>query len=295
MGNQVLDSHFLKLVATGFLASGAAVFAQPKPEGCVVGEFKAIALRGNTPDLKNEQIKQWLVSKGNGCNKVQKQIIMSNAPSWLGTAFSVEISGMIEGLYESEISKDESRMAEMYLSKGKSFKPGMEVTKNPEPRPPVVQQPAAPVVAGNVANIVNENTLVVQEKELPKKEEPAPRFSQRDKMQVRKYFDELRGGKECPPFMKPGPDNLVCKSVRDFNRPYKLDLPYEQSPFINELPDPLRVMLSSPPRGFKYLHANEDIIMVNSETRVVVDAVIDYYGVPVLKSKKADAEPPAKK
>lgn len=84
------------------------------------------------------------------------------------------------------------------------------------------------------------------------------------------------------------PSGPICKSVRSGNKPYELNKPLENSPFVTNIPDGLRVIMRSPPDGFDYWHANEDIILVENETMIVVHAIIDYGDVPV----KIKVKPP---
>lgn len=258
----------LPLVLVGYAS------AQPRKEGCLVSEFKSISLGANDPVRKVELLKVWLAKNGRNCSETQARIIMSNSASWLGTALSVEISGIIEALYESKIANDETHMGELYLSKGKTFAPGVEVVKSGEPREPVVRQGPGATVVGGVVGVINDGG---REPSVTKPPPPA-RFTPEVVSVIRDFFDKLRGTRDCPPFM--APEGRFCKSTRGQTKPYKLDQPLEPSPFITEIPEALKAQLPPPPHDHRYYQANEDIILVDMTRNVVVHAVVDYGGVP---------------
>jgi hypothetical protein len=90
----------------------------------------------------------------------------------------------------------------------------------------------------------------------------------------------VASGQECPPNMNVQGD--YCVSARTRN--WKLGSPLPVSPPAMDLPAKWAEILKLPPEGHRYVLMNEDILIVQTGTDVVVDQILEYGGI---KTKKA--------
>jgi hypothetical protein len=90
------------------------------------------------------------------CTSAQLSALQSNSPTWLGTAMTMEISSILEGAIEAQISGNPGLMAKLYESAGKEGVSSTVTHTNPTPRAPVVQ---AMAVNGGLAGSANFGTI----------------------------------------------------------------------------------------------------------------------------------------
>lgn len=262
-----------------------------KNGGCMVSDFKMIAFGNENPRIREEMAKKWLLAKGAECNETQIKIIQTSAASWLGTSLSHELSIIIDGIKEAKIGGDATKLMEQYVPAITTFGPSIERSVNPQPRAPVVQSAG---VGGTVAmgGVVAVNNNFDNDNEDDRRKLPPGKFTPGARPIISQYFDEIRGEKECPPFMKPDQQGLFCVTVRP-NRLWKLGEPLDGQSIMTEIPLKLRERLSSAPMGHKYIQINEDILLINERSNVVTDMILDFGGgVPVKKAPpKSDPKP----
>ncbi len=150
-----LRSFWSMAVASAMVCclAGTAQAAKPAAgKGCLVAEFKTLALSQNDVVLRMQQAQAWLQKNMARCSSEQLSAIMDNSPSWLGHALTPALSGLIEGAIEVKMSGNPSLMSQLHDSTGKEVATSVTTIKNPPPRAPVVQPM---VVQGGLAGAVN--------------------------------------------------------------------------------------------------------------------------------------------
>ena len=134
--------------------------------GCLVAEFKTLALSLEDVPLRTRTAQAWLQKNISRCSQEQLSAIKSNSPSWLGHALTPELAGLIEGAIEAKISGNPALMGQLYESLGKEGSASVVTTKNPTPRAPVVQPPVVQgglVGSANYGNVVGPSTSIVNQ------------------------------------------------------------------------------------------------------------------------------------
>ena len=133
-------------------AAQAAPIARAASGGCLVAQFKAMALTQSDHILRSQQAQDWLQKNMGRCSPEQLSAIKSNSAAWLGTALTPTLSGLIEGGIEARISGNSALMAQLYESLGKEGVASVETYKNPTPRAPVIRPTE---IQGGLAGSVN--------------------------------------------------------------------------------------------------------------------------------------------
>ena len=128
--------------------------AQSRAGGCLVAEFRSLALLTHDVGERIAKVNAWLKQKGPRCTQAQLAAIASNRATWLGTADTIEVAGQVDGLIEAKIANDPDIMAAMYTSKGKEARASVEVTQ-----PPPAPAPVVPAAAGLPASAATGNTV----------------------------------------------------------------------------------------------------------------------------------------
>jgi hypothetical protein len=138
------------LIAAAFGLSGV-VFAQSESDkkGCLVAEFRTMALKTHDVIQRVERVEAWLRKHGGSCNKQQLDAIKNNRSAWLGAADGPEVMGVIDGMLEAKISNNPELMAQFYEAKGREPSTTAEVFsstgfRSPPPPPKVVPPPPPP-------------------------------------------------------------------------------------------------------------------------------------------------------
>ena len=255
--------------------------------GCLVSEFRSLALLTHDVAQRIVKVKDWLKTKGTSCTPTQLATIVSNRSSWLGTADTVAISTGIDSLIESKITNNPDLMASMYSSKGKEApRASVEVTQPPPAPAPVVPAPA-PLAQGTGVNVVQPVIVQLQQSTPTEKakepEQPDATFTRRQRKDIKDYSEENRGRRDCPIDMTKRGDN--CEA-RFKDRDWKLRQPLPPSLRTEELPMPLLIKLGTPAPDHQYKKVDVDILMLKGPQGIVTDAVLDRGGLKVKEEKK---------
>jgi hypothetical protein len=258
--------------------------------GCLVSEFRSLALLTHDVAQRIVKVKEWLRTKGASCTPTQLSTIVSNRSSWLGTADTVAISAGIDGLIEAKITNNPDQMASMYSSKGKEARPSVEVTQ-PPPAPAPVVPPPSPLPASMGVNIAPPVIVQIQQNAPPEKlkepDAPDATFSRRQRGDIKDYYEENRGSRVCPREMAKRGDN--CEA-RFRERDWKIGQPLPPSERTEELPTPLLIKLGRPAAQHQFKRVGVDILMLKGPQNIVTDAVLDLGGLKAKESSKENAD-----
>lgn len=250
--------------------------AQPGAGGCLVSEFRSIALLTHDVAERILKVTAWLSQKGPRCTEAQLSTIASNRATWLGTADTIGVAGSMDGLIEAKIANDPERMASLFNSKGKETRASVEVTK-PPPAP-------APVVAAAAAPVSNTVLPVVVPAPIPEKPEVPDAFlGERQRTLIFEFYEETRGPGECPRGMVKRGDK--CEA-RFKERDWKLRQPLASSEKPEDLPMPLLLKLGQPAREHQFKRVGFDILLLKGPKNIVTDAVLDLGGLKAKEDKK---------
>ncbi len=117
-------------------------------KGCLVAEFRTMALKTHDVGQRVERVEAWLRKHGSNCNKQQLDAIKNNRSAWLGSADGPEVMGIIDGMLEAKISNNPELMAQFYEAKGREPSTTAEVFSSTgfrsPPSPPKVVPPPPP-------------------------------------------------------------------------------------------------------------------------------------------------------
>ena len=283
-----------KLIIKNLLITSCLLFlilpaqAQRSASACLVSEFRSIAHLTHDIEQRIAKINDWIKQKGASCTPSQLAAIASNRATWLGNADTVAISSSIDGLLEAKIKDDPDLMARMYSSKGKDFKPSLQVTQPPQAPAPVVPPPGSEMGAMGAAGPVIVQIQPNQQTENKKVEVPDESFTRRQRREIQDYYEENRGSDECPRGMTKRGAN--CES-RFKERDWKLGQPLPASERAEDLPLPLTLKLGKPPAEHQYKRLGVDILMLKGPEKKVTDAVLDLGGIKAKEEKKGDPAP----
>lgn len=262
-----------------------SAFAQRSASACLVAEFRSIAYLTHDIEQRIAKINDWIKQKGASCTPSQLAAIASNRATWLGSADTVAISSSIDGLLEAKIKDDPDLMARMYSSKGKDFKPSLQVTQPPPAPAPVVPPPAPEMGAVGSGGPVIVQMQSTQQTENKKVEVPDESFTSRQKREIKEFYEENRGSDECPKGMTKRGAN--CES-RFQERDWKLGQPLPASERAEDLPLPLTLKLGKPPSEHQYKRLGVDILMLKGPEKKVTDAVLNLGGIKPKEDKTVD-------
>ena len=97
-------------------------------------------------------------------------------------------------------------------------------------------------------------------------------FDQRQRAEVRAYFDhESRGGR-CPPGLAKKRNGCMPPGQA---KKWKLGQPLPHDVIYHAVPDALVVKIGLPPSGHRYVRVAGDILLIATGTAMVVDAIQD--------------------
>lgn len=265
-------------LVTTMLTVHVPTHAQNRAGGCLVAEFRSLALLTHDVSERISKVNAWLKQKGPNCSQAQLAAIASNRATWLGTADTIEVAGNVDGLIEAKIAKDPDQMAAMYSSKGKETRASVVVTQPPPAPAPVVAPPASlQAPPANVNNVAQPIIVQVPVGATPDKPEVRDAvFGQRQKDEIQAYFEEERGNAECPKGMVKRGNK--CES-RVKERDWKLRQPLPNSERPEDLPTSLLLKLGPPPPQHQYKRVGFDILMLKGPQNIVTDAVLDLGGI----------------
>lgn len=148
----------LKMTCIGITAAlilgynSAASSKEGQVKGCFVAHFKSLALKTHDPQLRAERAEKWLQLNAPSCTKAQLSALQANSPNWLGSSLTHDISSILEGAIEANISGNPELMGRLYESVGKEGRSGSVTLTNPVARAPVVQPMANNGVISGSAN-----------------------------------------------------------------------------------------------------------------------------------------------
>lgn len=275
-----------------FLSTSQVSAQRTAPKAnCLVSEFKSIALLTHDVEERIIKINDWIKLNGASCTPSQLSAIASNRATWLGTADTVAVSSSIDGLIEAKIKNDPDLMAQMYSSKGKDFRPSLQVTQTPQAPAPVVPPPASIQGIGGIgvaAPVITQMESNEPKERVKEVEVPDGSFTRRQKREILEYYEENRGTGDCPRGMAKRASN--CES-RFKERDWKLGQPLPASERGEELPMPLVLKLGKPPAEHQYKRVGFDILLLKGPENKVTDAVLDLGGIKVKEEKKDDPPP----
>lgn len=89
------------------------------------------------------------------------------------------------------------------------------------------------------------------------------------------------------------PQEETCVTVRA-NRFWKIGEPLDGQSLTSEIPLKIREKLGSPPANHKYIQINEDILLININTNIVSDMILDFGGIRVKKAQPQSGPKPNK-
>jgi hypothetical protein len=116
---------------------------------------------------------------------------------------------------------------------------------------------------------------------------PDATFTRRQRKDIKDYYEENRGRRECTRDMTKRGDN--CEA-RFKDRDWKLRQPLPPSIRTEELPMPLLIKLGPPAPDHQYKRVDVDILMLKGPQNIVTDAVLDLGGIKVKEEKKEKSE-----
>jgi len=105
---------------------------------CIISEIKNIGLYTYDVSTRLQLMRDWLKKNVAHCSEIQLRSINSNRGSWFGHADTLEISTLLDGLYEAKVANKPELMAELFESSGKNYAPTADTTRNPKRPEPVV-------------------------------------------------------------------------------------------------------------------------------------------------------------
>lgn len=130
-------------LALGWLGMAHAQSDSDK-KGCLVAEFRTMALKTHDVSQRVERVEAWLRKYGSLCTKQQLDAMKNNRPAWLGAADSPEVMGIIDGILEAKIASNPELMAQFYEAKGREPVTTAEVFSSTGLRQPVAMPRGVP-------------------------------------------------------------------------------------------------------------------------------------------------------
>lgn len=305
------------LLAEAVLAQGRPApnrRAEPPP-ACLVSEFRAMALGTHDLAERGKKAAEWLQRNLPGCGEDQLRLLSSNRTLWMGNADSLQLMSTIDSALETRLKGKPEQVVRMFGAAPPPPRPAGDDTVRSgtlaPPRPPVVAPgtPAAVtlaqppvVVAGAVAGMppgavpgmppgavpgmppgavpgmpAGVSPALPPGTGTPRPPEVGRHFDARLRAAVRDFFTANRGSGPCPPgtILK----NARCESPLS-TRPWKPGQPLPPQLNLREAPVQLLEQLGPPPPGHSYVQLEGDLLLINTATQVVVDAVLDLGQVP---------------
>lgn len=88
---------------------------------------------------------------------------------------------------------------------------------------------------------------------------------------VRDYYDgQFRAGKKCPPGLAKKNNGCMPPGLA---KKYDVGYVLPRDVRYYEVPRPLLIQLGQPPVGYQYVRVNDDILLLATGTRMIVDAI----------------------
>ena len=246
-------------------ASPATPPAADKPAlpGCLVSGFRAIALQNHDIAQREQKALAWLRANGERCTAEQMVTIGSNLGIWLGRAESVRISTAVEGLLHLAVNPDEQNREQVRRALGIP----------PPPPPPKPQPPVEPKVAAPPPEMARPQTQA--------------RITPQQRRNIAAHFARWPGTEPCPGTLVPY--EVLCQSAPDAVRSWSYGQALPSTAQSQLVPATLLARVGPARSGFEWTLLEDDVLLVEVRTRVVMDAVLDL-GRPKVK---APPPPPA--
>ena len=236
---------------------------KPVLPGCLVSGFRAIALQNHDIVQREQKALAWLRAHGERCTAEQMVTIGSNLGIWLGRAESVRISTAVEGLLHLAVNPDEQNRQQVRRALGIP----------PPPPPPQPKPPAEPKVAAPPPEMARPQTQA--------------RITPQQRRLIASHFATWSGTEPCPGTLVPF--EVLCQSAPDAVRSWTYGQPLPPTAQTRLAPNDLLTKLGPTRRGLEWTLLDNDVLLVDIRSRVVIDGVLDL-GRPKVK---APPPPPA--
>lgn len=233
------------------------------PPGCLVSGFRSVALQTHDLTQREQKALAWLRAHGERCTAEQMVTIGSNLGIWLGRAESVRISTAVEGLLHLAVNPDEQNREQVRRALGIP----------PPPPPPKPKPPAEPKVAAPPPEMARPQTQA--------------RITPQQRRVIARHFATWSGTEPCPGTLVPF--EVFCQSAPDAQRSWTYGQPLPTTAQTRLAPNELLSKLGAPRRGLEWTLLENDVLLVDIRSRVVIDGVLDL-GRPKVK---APPPPPA--
>jgi len=130
--------------AWGYAAEPAASIGS----GCIISEFRSGALLTHAPDERKAFAVAWLKKNADQCSIAQLKTIVSNRPTWLGTADTGDVAQLLDGVLERRTGGNTDQFSSPVLPTPRPGSTGTgPSTATPPtagPRPVLAQPPGTP-------------------------------------------------------------------------------------------------------------------------------------------------------
>jgi hypothetical protein len=229
----------------------------------LVSGFRAIALQNHDIVQREQKALAWLRANGERCTAEQMVTIGSNLGIWLGRAESVRISTAVEGLLHLAVNPDEQNREQVRRALGIP----------PPPPPPKPKPPVEPKVAAPPPEMARPQTQA--------------RITPQQRRVIARHFATWPGTEPCPGTLVPF--EVLCQSAPDAVRSWTYGQPLPPTAQTRLAPNALMAKLGSARRGLEWALLDNDVLLVDIRSRVVIDGVLDL-GRPRVK---APPPPPA--
>ena len=302
--------HLLRpfLIAAPWLLLAEAVLAQgrpaprrtgaaPPPPACLVSEFRAMALGTHDLAERGKLAAQWLDRNLSGCGEDQLRLLSNNRSLWMGNADSTQLMSRIDGALETALKGKPEQMARIFGAAPPPPRVAADDTMRAgdlAPRPAPVVAPGTPaavtvappvvIAAAAVPGVPTPpgvppmqpttppGTLPTMPPQPPKPPEVGKHFSPAMRAAVRDYFTANRGNGPCPAglIIK----NARCESAFS-DRAWKLGQPLPAQASPRDMSLQLLEKLGPAPSGHSYVQVDGDLLLIQTESRTVIDAVLN--------------------
>ena len=144
-------SYLAPLTLSCLLAPAWGYAAEPAASigsGCIISEFRSGALVTHAPDERKAFAVAWLKKNADQCSIAQLKTIVSNRPTWLGTADTGDVAQLLDGVLERRTGGNTDQFSSPVLPTPRPGSTGTAPsTATPPaagPRPILAQPPGTP-------------------------------------------------------------------------------------------------------------------------------------------------------
>jgi len=144
-------SYLASLALACLLAPAWGYAAEPAASigsGCIISEFRSGALLTHAPDERKAFAVAWLKKNADQCSIAQLKTIVSNRPTWLGTADTGDVAQLLDGVLERRTGGNTDQFSSPVLPTPRPGSTGTgPSTATPPtagPRPVLAQPPGTP-------------------------------------------------------------------------------------------------------------------------------------------------------